>query len=266
MPETHAELKRLLHSPYATDYHRAWVRHVLGASSSAERLAEMSRYHAEDNFLHNYFGGTPTPEAFNRRIHELDAALSQPLPEPVRALRGLHDISFLTAADGHPLGIRDPRALIGTTQTERGYMSTSLGENPAVVDNNPFEYKMKLDLPPGTHGVWMGRKSAYEDQRELLLPRDTQYRITGVTHTGLDSGGASRWQDRESARLRDPREGGPAFCAIPGGLTAPRHTGVTHSGPAEQSGRCRPGSCFASARHTRGADDRAERRCAASWT
>ncbi|WP_429422332.1 ADP-ribosyltransferase [Nocardia sp. GAS34] len=184
MPKTGEELERLAYSPHATDLHRAWIDHVLTSASPKERLLEMARHHAENDFLHKYFGGTPTPEAFDRRIRELDAALNHPLPEPVRAMRGLHDISFLTAADGHPLGIRDPRALIGTTQMERGYMSTSLGENPAVVDNNPFEYKMKLDLPPGTHGVWMGRKSAYEDQRELLLPRDTQYRITGVTHTG----------------------------------------------------------------------------------
>ncbi len=184
MPETARDLRRMLRNSQATEFQREWMRYVLSMPEPSERLANMVENHATNNFLHDYFGGKPTADAFSRRLGELDAALSHPLPEPVQAVRGLHDISFLKDAHGHPLGTRDPRELIGAEQVDRGYMSSSLGENPTVVDNRPFGYKMKLDLPQGTHGLWMGRSSAYWDQRELILPRDTQYRITGVVQTG----------------------------------------------------------------------------------
>jgi hypothetical protein len=149
------------------------------------RLLELRYQHGELGRLWQYLGGDPTPEAFWRRVGELDQALHQPLPEPVETNRGLHDVSFMIAQDGLPLGNRDPRLLVGARQQEPAYMSTSLGRNPAVVDGDPFEYRIRMRLPAGSHGLWMGRSSDYPDQRELILPRNVRYRITGVTFTGM---------------------------------------------------------------------------------
>lgn len=185
MPVDGNVLNAMRHRPDLTDYQRQIVQHVLSFESPELRLQEIWRQHQEHDRLREYLGGDPTPEAFWRRIGELDEALRRPLLEPVETVRGLHDVSFLLAPDGLPLGDRDPRLLIGMTQSEPGYMSTSLGANPAVVDNRPFELRMRMRLPAGAHGLWMGRRSAYPDQRELVLPRNTRYRITNVVHTGF---------------------------------------------------------------------------------
>ncbi|MBF6144937.1 ADP-ribosyltransferase [Nocardia nova] len=188
MPGSRADLENMLRNPHATDVQRAWIQHTLAAPDVFTRVNEMWGNYQRHNQLHGYFGEPPTVDAFRRRIAAIDAALNRPLPEPISAIRGMHDISFLTAGDGRPLGSRDPRELIGASQTERGYMSTSLGANPTVVDGRPFEYRMRLDLPEGTHGLWMGQRSAYPDQRELILPRETEYRIVNVTQIGTANG------------------------------------------------------------------------------
>jgi hypothetical protein len=56
-------------------------------------------------------------------------------------------------AQGNPVGGGDPRSLVGTTQTEQAYMSTSLGENPTVVDGKPFAIRLHLNLPVGSPGL-----------------------------------------------------------------------------------------------------------------
>ncbi|WP_228002517.1 ADP-ribosyltransferase [Nocardia australiensis] len=189
MPGTAAELHHMWHNPAATDVQRAWIQHALNNPDSAARLHQMWDNHVRLNQVRRYFGEEPTADAFSRRIDALDAAVNQPLPEPVQVLRGMHDISFLTARDGQPLGNRDPQLLNGSTQLDRGYMSTSLGRNPTQVDGKSFAYRLDLELPAGTNGLWVGRSSAYPDQRELILPRDTEYRVIDVTHTGWDPTG-----------------------------------------------------------------------------
>ncbi|MDL4814886.1 WXG100-like domain-containing protein [Actinomadura opuntiae] len=184
MPFDEGSLEAMRHRTDLNDYQRQIVEYVLAHDEPGLRLNEMWRQHLEHDRLSNYLGGDPTPEAFWRRIAELDQALHQPLPEPVETNRGLHDVSFMLTPDGTPLGNRDPQLLIGATQTEPAYMSTSLGVSPAVVDRNPFEFRIRMRLPAGSHGLWMGRRSEYADQRELILPRNTRYRITNVVHTG----------------------------------------------------------------------------------
>ncbi|GAB2721981.1 ADP-ribosyltransferase [Nocardia thraciensis] len=194
MPSSVRELANLWNHPGATDVQRAWIRHVLSSPNPGVRLNNLWSNAQQYNFLHGYFGEPPTADAFNRRVAAIDAALAHPLPEPIQAIRGLHDLSFLRAPDGQPLGSRDPRILQGTSQLDRGYMSTTLGANPTVVDGNPFEHRMNLRLPPGTHGLWMGTNSEYPDQRELILPRGTEFRITGVRHVGYAANGTPMFE------------------------------------------------------------------------
>ena len=50
-------------------------------------------------------------------------------------------------------------ALEGTVQTEPGYMATSLGKDPAVVDGNPSSTTFTSTCPKGAPGLWLGKSS-----------------------------------------------------------------------------------------------------------
>ncbi|WP_306369531.1 ADP-ribosyltransferase [Nocardiopsis sp. CC223A] len=110
---------------------------------------------------------------------DLDPAVARPLPEGVEAVRGLHSLDHLDGFDPN-----DPYALVGTDQTETGYMSTSLGSNLTTVDGKPFPYTVNLKVPPGAEGLWVGERSRYPSQRELILARGTEYHIDNVRHVG----------------------------------------------------------------------------------
>ncbi|URN07043.1 hypothetical protein LUW74_29425 [Actinomadura madurae] len=183
------DLQRWSSHPNLSPEQRDLINNVLNDSDPDGRLDQIRQNAGYWSFLHDYFGGTPTVDAFNARIGELDQALNQRLPEPVQTERGLHDVSFMRLPDGTALGPRDAQLLIGSIQTEPAYMSTSLGQNPAVVDGQPFSYRIHMDLPEGSNGVWMGGNSAYPDQRELVLPRGTRYQITSVDTSARDADG-----------------------------------------------------------------------------
>lgn len=181
------DLQRWSSHPNLSPEQRDLINNVLNDSDPDGRLDQIRQNAGYWSFLHDYFGGTPTVDAFNARIGELDQALNQRLPEPVQTERGLHDVSFMRLPDGTALGPRDAQLLIGSIQTEPAYMSTSLGQNPAVVDGQPFSYRIHMDLPEGSNGVWMGGNSAYPNQRELVLPRGTRYQITSVDTSARDA-------------------------------------------------------------------------------
>lgn len=184
MPVHRDQLMQMWNRPDLTDFQRQLIQHVVTQTDPEARLQELWQNHRQREFLRQYLGGEPTLDAFWRRINELDQALSQPLPEPVQAVRGLHDVNFMLASDGRPLAGRHPMLLVGAVQYEPGYMSTSLGSGTTEVDGKGFNYRLHLNLPEGARGVWMGRSSAYPDQRELVLPRGTRYYIRSVTQTG----------------------------------------------------------------------------------
>ncbi|GAA0976651.1 hypothetical protein GCM10009551_012070 [Nocardiopsis tropica] len=122
------------------------------------------------------YGGTfPDADAVRPRMGDLDSALERPLPEGVEAVRGLHGIDHLAGFDP-----ADPQSIVGTIQSDAGYMSTALGRDPIVVDGRPFAYTVHLDVPEGAHGLWVGGNSAYPGQREIIFPRETRYEIVSV--------------------------------------------------------------------------------------
>ncbi|WP_280268034.1 ADP-ribosyltransferase [Nocardia wallacei] len=225
MPSSVRELANLWNHPGATNVQRAWMQHVLSNPNPGVRLNNLWSNGQQYDFLHGYFGEPPTADAFNRRVAAIDAALAHPLPEPVQAIRGVHDLSFLTAPDGRPLGSRDPRLLMGTSQLDRGYMSTALGANPPVIDGNPFEHRINLRLPPGTHGLWMGTNSEYPNQRELILPRNTEFRITDVRHVGYTGNGTPMFEIDAEVVPHSTPPGSPGQPPAPGPDTTARPGG-----------------------------------------
>jgi hypothetical protein len=136
-----------------TPEQRHIVNDVLNHADPESRLEAWLDYSGQRGFLTRYFGTFPAEADFWHRIDEIDRALNQRLPEGVQIQRGLHDVRFMIDAQGNPVGGGDPRSLVGTTQTEQAYMSTSLGENPTVVDGKPFAIRLHLNLPVGSPGL-----------------------------------------------------------------------------------------------------------------
>ncbi|WP_395103588.1 ADP-ribosyltransferase [Actinomadura sp. SCN-SB] len=236
VPRT-ADLHRLWSNPDLSPQQRALLQHILSFPNPEHRIADLVQSSQQREFLAQYLGGPPTVDAFNQRIAELDQALNQPLPEPIQVERGLHDVSFMRLADGTPLGSRDPALLVGSTQTEPAYMSTSLGRDPATVDGDPFSYHMHIDLPPGSRGVWMGHDSAYPDQRELILPRGTRYEITSVEYRGVDERGRPVYDIRATAIPPGPPPG--TVAARGGELASSPGEGDVHHGAEPSSDAAR---------------------------
>jgi hypothetical protein len=80
---------------------------------------------------------------------------------------------------GH-LNLDDPLEMLGKTYGDKGYMSTSLGNHPvgAFAD---AEALLHLRVPKGSPALWVEQVSKFGmGERELLLGRGTQYRVTRV--------------------------------------------------------------------------------------
>ncbi|WP_460697063.1 ADP-ribosyltransferase [Nocardia thraciensis] len=147
-----------------------------------------------------FFEGDLTPEAVLRDAKLIERAVDRPLPDPVHATRELQDIDFLVDADGNRIGSRPitpelMESLRGVVQTESRFISTSLGANRASIDMDASKfankelaeiegigkeekkYQLDLDIPAGSHGLWIGTWSVYPDQRELILASETRYLV-----------------------------------------------------------------------------------------
>src|SRR5690606_9031787 len=122
--------------------------------------------------INGFLRGRPelgTPEVLNN-IREIDRALAgNPLREDVMVVRG--------SGTGH-LDYDRPGSLVGRTITDPGYTSSSLGNHPV----SSFEGKdavLRLRVPEGTPATWVEKVSDFGvTERELLLGRDTSYRVT----------------------------------------------------------------------------------------
>ncbi|MGP3734160.1 putative T7SS-secreted protein [Streptomyces sp. GDS52] len=122
--------------------------------------------------MNGFLRGDPqlgTPEVLNN-IREVDRALAgNPLPEDVMVVRG--------SGTDH-MHFKRPEDLIGRTMSDSGYMSSSLGNHP-VPSFEGKEAILRLRVPEGTHAAWVERVSDFGvTERELLLGRDTNYRVT----------------------------------------------------------------------------------------
>lgn len=82
--------------------------------------------------------------------------------------------------DGGSAGI-DYSTLVGQIVEDPGYVSTTTGNTAANFGNIEFRIK----VPAGTRGVWINDTPvSYADEKEFLLGRGTQYRITRVVDDG----------------------------------------------------------------------------------
>ncbi|SDE28501.1 ADP-ribosyltransferase [Streptomyces griseoaurantiacus] len=104
-------------------------------------------------------------------IQEMDRVMgTRPVPENVMVIRG-------TGIDH--LNLRSPLEMEGNIYGDPGYTSTAFGRTVP----GPFRYKpvvMHLRVPKDTPALWIDHISANPGEREILLARGTQYKVTRV--------------------------------------------------------------------------------------
>jgi hypothetical protein len=121
-------------------------------------------------------GGTPLSDELKNTIAEMDKVMdTRPVPEDVMIVRG-------TAVDyvqvnGRP--IETPFDMVDGVFGDKAFTSTALGRTPPP----PFDGKpvwMHLRVPKGTPALWIDHLSKYPGERELLLARGSEYKVTRV--------------------------------------------------------------------------------------
>uniref|UniRef100_UPI003D714DB6 ADP-ribosyltransferase n=1 Tax=Streptomyces sp. bgisy153 TaxID=3413793 RepID=UPI003D714DB6 len=119
----------------------------------------------------------PLEPAVRDLVDNMDRVMGgRPVPEDIMVVRG-------TGYD-HLLDLDDMDSLLdmeGRTFTDEGFTSTSLGRTPA------FDFKpmtMHLRVPKGTPALWIDHISVNKGERELLLARGTEYKVTRVFQEG----------------------------------------------------------------------------------
>ncbi|MFD5131834.1 ADP-ribosyltransferase, partial [Streptomyces olindensis] len=121
---------------------------------------------------------TPLEPRVQDLVDNMDRVMgSRPVPENLMVVRGT-DVSYLN--------LRSPMEMQGNVYDDLGFMSTSLGKDPA------FEYKpvhLHLRVPEGTPALWIDHISVNKGERELLLARGVEYKVTRVFQDE-----AGKWQ------------------------------------------------------------------------
>lgn len=108
-------------------------------------------------------------------IGHLDAALAKSsVPETIAVYRGIKDS---TLAFGHA----DAGRMVGRVVTEKAFVSTSLVRAVAEGFHRESGALLRIVVPAGSKGLFVGNvRGVYgSNERELLLPRGTSYKITG---------------------------------------------------------------------------------------
>ncbi|MER6354553.1 ADP-ribosyltransferase, partial [Streptomyces sp. NPDC001634] len=115
--------------------------------------------------------GTHASESTLRTIKEMDQVMgARPVPEDIMVVRG-------TGIDH--LNLKSPLDMRGGVYDDPAYTSTALGKTPPP----PFDAKpvrMHLRVPKGTPALWLESLTQVKGERELLLARGTEYKVTRV--------------------------------------------------------------------------------------
>ncbi|GAB7063029.1 hypothetical protein JCM12681A_47390 [Streptomyces mexicanus] len=112
--------------------------------------------------------GTPIKPQESLWIQDIDRVIgTRPVPEDIMVLRE-------TAIDH--LELASPKDMTGQVFTEPGFTSVSLGETSVRYNDVTFH----LRVPKGTHALYIDRISLNPGERELIIDRGAQYKVTRV--------------------------------------------------------------------------------------
>lgn len=132
-----------------------------------------SSYRPINEFLRGNAVGT---EQVSSWINDIDSAMSRSsLPEDLVVHRGTGVDHWLAEHN-----VTKVSQLEGRVLDEKGYMSASLG--PAAFGHKPAI--LHLRVPEGAEGIWVDGISQNAGERELLLGRGNQIRVTSVVNEG----------------------------------------------------------------------------------
>ncbi|MFF2552668.1 alpha/beta hydrolase [Nocardia sp. NPDC058058] len=166
---------------------RASLDNVLRDPHPQQRLSELWSNAQDHMVIERILDTAPTGEILNQHVQTLDRLTDNTTPQGFEITRGLgnNGVRHLTIDNhGTVLGERSVLDLKGTLQTERGYLSTSLGEKPPG-GFKESSIRLELEVPAGSKGLWIGGS-----EHEFLMPRGTRYLITDV----IESPSGSRYE------------------------------------------------------------------------
>jgi hypothetical protein len=121
-------------------------------------------------------GKGPLDPGVGPTIQHLDAAMGRGrVADPVVVHRGIKDVKSA-------FGAEDPSHLVGGTIRDRGFVSTSLTANVAdrFAGHGERAARVEIHLPAGHPAIAPPQATGrLGDEREILLPRDGRFRVTG---------------------------------------------------------------------------------------
>ncbi|PAZ12438.1 protein phosphatase [Streptomyces sp. SA15] len=124
---------------------------------------------------HLRFGDDLDPSLMHT-IDEMDKVMdTRPVPEDVMVVRGT-GVDHIRI-DGQPL--KSPLDMEGGVFDDKAYTSTALGKTPPP----PFDSKpvwMHLRVAKDTPALWIDHLSKHPGERELLLAKGSEYKVTRV--------------------------------------------------------------------------------------
>ncbi|MCP3017090.1 hypothetical protein NGM33_27540, partial [Nocardiopsis dassonvillei] len=165
------EQERIVRGVLNNRYPQAALENLREHSGRAGEIAESLALYGEPARL-------PDASQVLALLGRLDRATGHPFPEGFEAVHGMYHHQHLLGE-----GSTDPRSLAGTTHVEQGYLSVSLGTVPSAAGGSPIDL-MRLSVPEGSRGLWVGDRSQHPREREVILTRGTRYRITSVEPWG----------------------------------------------------------------------------------
>ena len=125
----------------------------------------------------NYPNNTSDPELAQRINLLQEALLSSKIPFDTTVFRGVE--TSISAADA--------RKMIGQTMVEPGFASTSLDFHTGYEftgfkepGDNSVRTVYQFTLPKGLSGGYINTMSGNQSEQEMLLPKGSQFRISGV--------------------------------------------------------------------------------------
>lgn len=152
-----------------------------GKERSAIRTYTGSSYRPWNDALRKQADSTKLPAGqFKDLTAEADAGFG-PAPEDFLVHRGTGWNEFVMGGERKTqIPPPPPESLIGTVQTQHGYMSTSIGTSAAFGG----DVQLKILVPKG-HGVsWAMPYSQFSSERELLMQRGTSIFVHDVYKKG----------------------------------------------------------------------------------
>ncbi|MFB7598790.1 ADP-ribosyltransferase [Streptomyces sp. NPDC056160] len=158
---------------YGNAYWNKFLDDLPAESRDALRTYSGNEYDLINGHLR--FGG-PLDDSLKHTIAEMDKVMdTRPVPEDLMVIRG-------TGVDHVKVGgrpIDSPLDMLGGTFDDKAFTSTALGRTPPP----PFDQKpvwMHLRVPKDTPALWIDHLSKYPGERELLLAKGSEYKVTRV--------------------------------------------------------------------------------------